>query len=296
MRAIIPAAGEGKRLTPITDHIQKCLIPVGGKPIIQHNIEQLYDLGVTEIDLIVGHRSEQIIKFVEETYANDRINIVFQKKRLGLGHAIYQALKNNNSELVILLGDVLMEFDKEKFLVFDNCIGTVVVEDPSKYGIVDLDASNIVCNLVEKPCNSHSNLAIAGIYKVKSEYKLKESIKFIMDGNFKTKDEYQLTDALSHMIDKSIKFKTVEIDNYLDCGDIRSLLLANNFLLSKIGKNYISKSSKIKECQLSNVTIMDGCVIENSELKNVIVMSNSKISDLKLENALIGFDKVVKYE
>jgi glucose-1-phosphate thymidylyltransferase len=296
MRAIIPAAGEGKRLAPITDYIQKCLIPVGGKPILQHNIEQLFDLGASEIDLIVGSNSEQIIKFVEDTFPANNINFIFQEKRLGLGHAVFQALKDRKKEIVILLGDVLMEFDREEFSSCGNCIGTVPVEDPSKYGIVDIDDSNFVCSLVEKPLKPHSNLAIAGIYKISNELKLKEAIKFLIDRKLRTKNEYQLTDALSFMINNSVKFKTVKVENYLDCGNIKSLLLANNYLITKNGKNFISKSSKIKDSMLKSVTIMDNCIVESSSLKNVIVMSSSKLKNIKLENALIGFDEVVKYE
>ncbi|OUW61129.1 MAG: hypothetical protein CBD58_03555 [bacterium TMED198] len=296
MRAIIPAAGNGKRLTPITDYVQKCLIPVGGKPILQHNIEQLFELGVSEIDLIIGSYSEQIIKFVGDVFPRNNINFIFQEKRLGLGHAVFQALKDRKKEIVILLGDVLMEFNKEEFSTCSNCIGTVTVEDPSKYGIVDLDDSNFVCNLVEKPLNPHSNLAIAGIYKISNEQKLKEAIKFLINGKLKTKNEYQLTDALSFMINNSVKFKTVQVENYLDCGNIKSLLEANNYLISKNGENYISKSSTIKDSILKNVTIMDDCIVESSSLKNVIVMSNSKLKNIKLENALIGFEEVVKYE
>ena len=78
MKAIIPVAGHGTRLEPYTLTLQKCLLPVAGKPVLEHILDRLTDAGVTDITLIIGHLGHQVKQFCI-TYKNVNFNLHFKK-------------------------------------------------------------------------------------------------------------------------------------------------------------------------------------------------------------------------
>ena len=91
MKAIIPVAGHGTRLEPHTLICQKCLLPVAGKPVLEHILDRLTESSVTKITLIVGHLGDQVREFCS-TYSKAEFTFVEQVEQLGLGHAVYQGL------------------------------------------------------------------------------------------------------------------------------------------------------------------------------------------------------------
>ena len=103
MKAIIPVAGYGTRLEPHTLISQKCLLPVAGKPVLEHILDRLTEANVIDITLIIGHLGHQIIEFCS-TYKNVNFIFVEQTERLGLGHAVYKGLDNNDEPVLIVLG------------------------------------------------------------------------------------------------------------------------------------------------------------------------------------------------
>ena len=110
MRAIIPVAGHGTRLEPHTLTLQKCLLPVAGKPVLEHILDRITNAGITDVTLITGHLGEQVVEFCT-SYPNANFTFVEQKERLGLGHAIYQGLDSVKDPLLIVLGDSIFDLD-----------------------------------------------------------------------------------------------------------------------------------------------------------------------------------------
>ena len=110
LKAIIPVAGHGTRLEPHTLTLQKCLLPVAGKPVLEHILDRITGTGVTDITLIIGHLGDQVKKFCL-SYKNADFTFVEQKKRLGLGHAVYQGLVHCDEPVVIVLGDSILELE-----------------------------------------------------------------------------------------------------------------------------------------------------------------------------------------
>ena len=89
MKALILAAGRGKRLNPITESTNKCLLELKGKPVIEYNLDRAADIeDVNEIVIVVGNRAEDIINKYGTIYRGKRIRYVLQKERGGLVHAI----------------------------------------------------------------------------------------------------------------------------------------------------------------------------------------------------------------
>ena len=254
MKAIIPVAGYGTRLEPHTLTLQKCLLPVAGKPVLEHILDRITRVDITDITLIIGHLGHQIKEFCA-SYKNAEFIFIEQKERLGLGHAVYQGLDHSDEPVVIILGDVILEMNY-KNLINSQCstIGVSIVPDPKRFGIVELNNNQII-KFWEKPDNPPNNMAIIGIYYIASQKELVEGIEYLMDNNIRTKNEYQLTDAYSVMLNNGHQFKTLEIDACLDCGIPETLLSTNRTLLERMGDNDIHDSAIIANSKLSHCTI-----------------------------------------
>ena len=200
MKAIIPVAGHGTRLEPHTLTLQKCLLPVAGKPVLEHILDRITDAGVTDISLIIGHLGYQVKQFCT-TYENANFTFVEQTERLGLGHAVYQGLRHSDEPVLIVLGDSILELDYKKLLSSKySTIGVAKVYDHHRFGIVELDGDQII-SVVEKPKNPPSNLALIGIYYISSQKELAEGLEYIIKNDLRTKNEYQLTDAYGVMLE-----------------------------------------------------------------------------------------------
>ena len=111
---IIPVAGKGTRLHPHTNYFQKCLLPVGGKPILDHLISNLKGLNINTIKLITGHFENQVRDYVNGK-SDYHYDCIIQKKQLGLGHAIKLGLENSDNPVLIVLGDSIFDFDIKSF-------------------------------------------------------------------------------------------------------------------------------------------------------------------------------------
>ena len=292
MKAIIPVAGHGTRLEPHTLKLQKCLLPVGGKPVLEHILDRITNAGITDVTLIIGHLGEQVVDFCS-SYPNANFTFVEQKERLGLGHAIYQGLDAIDEPLLIVLGDSIFELDYNRFLSSNNStIGVATVPDPKRFGIVEL-AGNRISNVWEKPDNPPSNLALIGIYYISSQLELSLSIEHLIENNMRTKNEYQLTDAFQVMIEKGHIFNAFEIDECLDCGIPETLLSTNKTLLTRIEGNSVHDSVVITNSQINNCTILENCQIEDSQLENVIVLKGGKVINQRIKNRIVGFDEII---
>ena len=170
MKAIIPVAGAGTRLRPLTYTQPKPLIPIAGKPIISFIIDQLVSVGVKEFVFIIGYLGEKIKEYVEEQYPHLEKEFVFQKERHGSGHAIWTARKvlKGVSEAIIVFGDSILDIDFDAFMSAEHsCLAIRKVEDPRDFGIVEFSEAGKVIRLIEKPKIPKSNLAMVGLYKIK---------------------------------------------------------------------------------------------------------------------------------
>ena len=109
MRGIILTAGEGTRMRPLTLTRPKTMLPVGGKPLLQYNLEALRDAGVKKITMVVGYYQEVVEEhFQDGVKFGVQIEYVTQEKRLGTAHAIATAASSVEEEVIILNGDILV--------------------------------------------------------------------------------------------------------------------------------------------------------------------------------------------
>ena len=118
IKAVIPVAGVGTKLRPHTFTQPKPLIPVAGKPIISHIIDQFLKVGIDDFVVIIGYLGDKIRQYVIETYPQIKVEFIYQEQRLGLGHAIWTASEafQDADELVIALGDTILDLNFDAFL------------------------------------------------------------------------------------------------------------------------------------------------------------------------------------
>jgi len=302
MKAIIPAAGVGTRLRPHTLVIPKVLINVGGKPILSHIIDQALESGIDDIAFIIGYRGDQIKEYIESNYSFKH-RFYEQKEMLGIAHAISLAEEYLRDEPVfIVLGDTIFEADlKPVFKGKYSSLGVREVEDPRRFGTIELDENGFAHTLVEKPVHPKSNLTLVGLYFLKNGRILKESIEELIQRDHKTKGEYQITDALQYVINKGEKITTFHVDGWYDCGKPETILSTNRHLLSRIKQNhkiegslirppvYIDAAAKVENSIIGpNTTIAKGSTIRNSILINSIVGNESLVQNASLKDSIIG--------
>lgn len=314
MKAIIPVAGVGTKLRPLTYTQPKPLIPVAGKPIISYNIDELVDAGVNEFIFIIGYLGEKVQSYIQQKYPTLKTHFILQEKREGLGHAIGLAKKlfKENEEVIVMLGDTIFDADLSEFTkINENCLGIKKVDEPRDFGIAKIDAENNVIKLEEKPNIPISNLALAGIYKLNNSSILFNAIDTLIQNNHRTYGEFQLTDALQIMIENGEKIKVKEINNFYDCGRKNVLLETNAHLLKRNSKAnidaplyfnsiiiypvHIAQGVKIENSIVGpNVTIAENTEIHHTILKNSIIGNNSKLDNCILNKSVIGSDASIK--
>ena len=305
MKIVLPVAGNGLRLRPYTENLPKCLLPVAGKTIIDWIVDDTLFLNPSETIFITGYKASVVDEYLKQKPEWGAVRTVMQSNPQGLGEAISLALPyvNDDEPLLIILGDTLFEADLSILKnESDNVLYMFKVEDPKRFGVAVTDKDGRIERLVEKPQEFVSDEAIVGIYYIKDVKALKEALNYLMKNDIRTKGEFQLTDALERMIEAGCKFRTAPVETWLDCGLVETLLSTNAHILKRnekarsqqlegaeivmpchIGKNVIIKNSKIGP----NVSVGDGCVIENSEIKDAILWNGVKVSGQKLSDVVI---------
>jgi len=313
MKAIIPVAGAGTRLRPLTYTQPKPLIPVAGKPIISFIIDQLQEIGVKEFVFVIGYLGEKIKNYVESTYPEMHKTFVTQESRLGSAHAIWVAREElrDAEELIIFFGDTIIDVDFDRVMSEpSSCLCVHKVDDPRGFGVVEFDEDGKINRLVEKPRIPRSNLAMVGFYKIKEVNMLMDALEFNISHNIRSAGEFPLTDALMRMIDEGVSFSPISVDNWFNCGKKDVLLETNAILLDREGyASYdlppyentiiIHPVSIGENCKISNsilgphVTIGNNAVIQQSIVKESIIGNYASLQEVNLQKSVIGNDTAI---
>jgi len=224
MKAVILAAGLGKRMRPLTNSIPKALIKIKEKPLLEYTLETVCEF-VEEIIIIVGYKKEMINEYFGEQFKGVPLKYVEQKEQLGTGHALLQAEDVIDDRFIVLMGDDLYsKKDIESCLKDKYCILATEVSDPKEEGILSVK-DGFLEEIEEKPVESKSNLANCGLYV------LDKKIFEILKGLKKTeRGEIELTDAVTKLAKKEkIKVKIVQ-DYWLPIGYPEHIKKVEKFL------------------------------------------------------------------
>lgn len=239
MKGIILHGGHGTRLRPLTHTGPKQLLTIANKPMSQYALEDLREAGITDIAIIIGDvYPEKVKEFYEDGKKfGVKITYIFQDKPRGISHAI-RLCKDfvGDDKFVVYLGDNILRkglVDYAKKFQSSNTESLILlceVEDPSRFGIAELDGKKIK-KITEKPKNSASNLAVIGVYFLTPKiFDIIDKLKPSWRG------ELEITDALQMLMeqDHSIEYAVVT-GWWKDTGTPDDILHANRLVLDTIG-------------------------------------------------------------
>lgn len=168
MKGIILAAGEGKRLRPITKVIPKCLLPVYDKPMIYYPLEKLVEAGIKDVLIITKPKEEKLFRKVLNKFDKARISYTHQKKARGPVDALKIAEKYVKKEKIILIfGDNIFQDSLENAVKNFNSGAHVFLKkvyNPHEFGIAELSEERKILSIEEKPENPKTNYAVIGCY------------------------------------------------------------------------------------------------------------------------------------
>jgi len=308
-------AGRGSRLRPHTLTVPKPLIPIAGKPIVHRLVEDIAGVLNQEIEEIafIIHKDfgdkvpGELIAIAEKLGAKG--TIYYQNEPLGTAHAIMCAKESMSGPIVVAYADTLFRADFTLDTTADSVIWVKQVDDPSAFGVVQLNDKNEIVDFVEKPKEFVSDLAIIGIYYFKSGETLRSELQYLLDNNVVKGGEYQLTDGLENMKQKGLKFVPGTVDEWMDCGNKNVTVETNSRMLNFLhndGETLVSTNIKnenstiIPPCFIGgdvvlinatvgpNVSLGKGTIVDNSTIKNSLVQTNVTIKNATLDNAMIG--------
>ncbi len=201
MKAIILAAGEGKRMRPLTLETPKPMLEVLGKPILQHVIESL-PREIDELLIIIGYKGEKIEKYFGKKFDGRTITYVWQKEQLGTGHALMlcKDLIGSDEKFLFMMGDDLQSTAAiQKLLKHDHAVLVHTHENPKRFGVIEADAQGKVIGFEETPENPKSNLVSLAVFVLSSKI-------FQYPAALSRTGEYWATDQIRQMMQEHVFF------------------------------------------------------------------------------------------
>jgi len=327
MKGLILSGGKGTRLYPLTYTSAKQLIPVANKPILFRVIESIRDAGIEDIGIVVGDTADEIKTAVGRGGRWDaNITYIHQEKPLGLAHAVKVSQDFlEDDPFVMFLGDNVIEGGISNLIQqfqesnWNSQIVLTRVDHPEQYGVAELNGEGRVVQLVEKPKDPLSDLALVGIYMF--DHTIHEAIASITPS---WRGELEITDAIQWLVENDYQvFPYVHRGWWIDTGRPGDMLEANSMVLEELNpkiEGYVDRDSEVD----SRVTIQKGAeiinsvvrgpsiigersrlvnayvgpftsiyhdvLIENSEIERAIVLEESEIRDIpaRIQDSLIG--------
>jgi len=316
LKIVIPMAGLGTRLRPLTWSKPKQLVNVAGKAVIDHVLDTLGSLPDPQnIELvnIVGYLGEQIEAHITAHYPQLKANYVLQEDPRGQSHAIYLARHLLNGPMLVVFADTLIQSDLSCLAdpSQDAIIWVKPVADPRRFGVAEMNGNGWVNRLIEKPTDMENNLAVVGFYYFKESTALVSAIEEQMQRKIQINGEYFLADAINIMLERGLRMRTCHVDVWLDAGTPEALLETNRYLLEN-GQDNSAEAAKRKEIVVippvfihpdavvehsvigPNTTLAAGCQVTSSIIRDSILSDAAQVEDVILENSLVGRKAQIK--
>lgn len=310
LKIIIPTAGFGTRLRPHTWSRPKPLVSAAGTTVLGHvlkTLESAPQADKVEIVFIVGYLGDQIRSYMRDNHPEIKAHFVMQDEMLGQSHAVAMAREHMQGPMLIIFVDTVVEADFG-FLAdedADAVIWVKEVEDPRRFGVVDVAEDGYVRGLIEKPDSMDNNLAIVGIYYFKRGEELLAAIDRQIEEDIQTKDEYFLADAIDLMLKDGLRMRPQPVDVWLDAGLPGTVLETNHFLLehgrdnsAEVAKRegvqvdapvYVHPSAVLEDARIGpGVSIGRDCVVRRSRLVDTVMEAGAEAVDSDLHDSIIG--------
>jgi bifunctional UDP-N-acetylglucosamine pyrophosphorylase/glucosamine-1-phosphate N-acetyltransferase len=322
MKAVVIAAGEGKRLKPLTHTRPKCMIPLAGKPILHHVLESLKEAGIRDATIVVNYLKDRIIShFGDGRKLGIKIEYAVQKETNGTAGAFLTAESYIDDDFFGIAADIITESAAIKRIISSHegevTIGLKETPDPREYGVALLKGSKVV-DFEEKPKKPRSHLINCSMYVFNENI-----FKDIREIRKSERGEYEITDLIKKLAPKG-GVKGVKFNEFWqDLGLPWQLFDANAFILTRmsarnegtvedskiVGKAIIEKGASIinsvihgpifigKNTEIGpysfirgNSSIGENCSISDSTtVKNSIIMNNVNAKHLSyIGDSIVG--------
>ena len=291
MKVIVPLAGKGTRLLPLTNRVPKPLVRVAGRPVMDYVMDSVRGLDVDELIVITGHLRDVVEKYIV-THYDVPARFVEQKTLDGTAGAINLARPYVDRPVLIIFVDTLFEADLSiiKSTPADGIIWAKEVEDYQRFGVIVTDARGYMTRIVEKPSTPVSRLANIGLQYVADWKSLFEGIAHVMRQPPGKGGEYYLTDAFQYMVDHGKRLFTASVAGWYDCGKVDTLLETNRHLLDH-GRARIPTGPCPRCTIIPPVYIEDGVTMHDATVgPNVSIERGSFVAESTVANSILGRD------
>ncbi|MBI4296658.1 MAG: NTP transferase domain-containing protein [Chloroflexi bacterium] len=321
-KAVILAAGEGRRMLPLTYARPKVLLPVANKPILEHLLVELREAGIREMVFVVGYQSERLRGYFGDG-ARWGVSIEYrdQKGEIGTAAALKAVVGLVDGWFLMVNGDVIVYRRDIEHLMKQTSNAMTVIEraDTSGFGVVEVNEGRVI-RIYEKASNAPSHLVNAGLYLFSPDI-----FGAVERTGKSSRGEYEITDSLQILIDSDVPVSYHIIDHWLEMSYPWDLLAANERILAMLsecrlgeieanvvthGVISVGKGSRIRSgsyiigpvvigenCEIGpncyirpSTAIGDSCHIgAATEVKNSIIMRGTKIPHLSyVGDSIIG--------
>ena len=311
MQIIVPLAGKGTRLLPLTKRVPKPLVRVAGRPVMDYVMDTVKGLSVDELIVITGHLKETVERYIVEHYPI-KARFVEQKTLDGTAGAINLARPFVKGPVLIIFVDTLFDADLSltRTSDADGILWAKEVEDYQRFGVIVTDPDGYMKTIVEKPSTPVSKLANIGLYYVKDWKTLFDGIAHVLRQPPGKGAEYYLTDAFQYMVDRGRRLFTAPVGGWYDCGKVETLLETNRHLLEQgraripqgpcprctiVPPVYIEDGVTIHDATVGpNVSLEAGSFVTESAIANAIVGRNVRVVRSAVRDSLVGDDQVIE--
>jgi glucose-1-phosphate thymidylyltransferase len=289
MKALVLCGGAGSRLRPLTHTSAKQLVPVANKPILFYGLEAIAEAGITEVGMIVGETRAEVMAAVGD--GSDwglEVTYIRQDEPLGLAHCVLLARDFlGDEEFLMYLGDNLLESRLAEFVqAFEAQRGRLEgapaalillrkVDDPRQFGVAEVDGEGRVVQLVEKPADPPSDLALVGIYLF--DARVHAAVAAISPS---ARGELEITDAIQWLVDHGEPVTARELTGWwIDTGKKDPLLEANRLLLERLDTRIDGSVDDASSVE-GRVVVEAGAVLVRSTVRGpAIIGAGARLTD-----------------
>ena len=231
MQTVVLAAGEGTRMRPLTAGQPKPMLPVAGRPLLEHTLDRAVEAGASRLIVVVGYEADRVRDHFGSQHHGIDLEYAVQHEQRGTADAVSAAAPLLDAEpFVVLNGDALYDQGSLETLYSNGpAVGSYRVDNPSSYGVLRLDERDDtrVRGVVEKPANPDSNLINTGAYVFPAD------AQELLGVEASERGELELTDVLEAVCNRE-SVTAVPFDRWLDVGRPWELLAANEWLLESL--------------------------------------------------------------
>ncbi len=314
LMGVILAAGKGTRMHPFSTRFPKPILPVGGKPLVAHQLEEMASLGIREVVIVIGHLGHEVVATLGDGgQFGLELHYVEQQETLGIANAVARLEPYVDRPFFLFLGDIFFEFRKQQGLGSmverlgnsRDTAGVLAVkreQDPEAIKrnfivVTDQNDHDRVTRVIEKPRYPQTDVKGCGIYLFDVSFfdAVRRTPRTAM------RDEYEITDSIQIFLDDGYRVEAADvIEADVNLSFARDLLDLNMRFLDLEGHdNWLGKDVRVHpQAKLERCVVMDGAVVDGPvRLRNCVLFPGVNLDGERgLTQTIVTPDAVIQCE